>query len=1114
MRYQIKLLLCILFFFLTSEVFAHGKSHKPKSKDVAFGRETHHMNMKMLKALAMSQKPVNKPNVLKKTDYFSTHNQRLSEDKAFVYKLTEPVLLAAPPDALPNAAAGAWSNVFEWDIVAVHATLLPNGKVLVWDATPDDFDGVDLPDRTTITRVRLWDPASRAIQPINYNQSDLFCAGSSHLWDGRVLFTGGDTGKQGINKGDTQSTIYDPYSNTWEKTGDMQAPRWYASVVSLPNGEMLTLGGTNLAPFSKPTNYVYSEVFQFDKTWRALTNVPSAYGDNSTGDYQWLQTKPNGDVIVLGPHTDIQNIKTSGAGQFLFRDKRDQIYRGYGSYALYEHDKALISGGGLPKSFPGEGAVNSAVIINLNDDSVAVTSPMNFPRRQHNLTILADGTVLASGGIKGKENLIDTNVENQIMAAEIWKDGNWTTMSEMKVTRQYHSVALLLTDGSVLHAGGGYCGDCLTANFPNKYDYEIYYPPYLYKAGSEVRIPNSQRLNLYNVPDEINYNEEFKIDLSKNTTIQKAHFIKLGSVTHSQNQGQRLVKTTFQKISNTGYNVKAPLNRNIAPPGHYMLILVDQSGEPSIGKVIKIGQPLLKSGDVVKDKLLQIGKWNYYRVDPNGQKTINVTLSGLTANADVFIEQNFYPDDNSLQDKKTGNTTENLSATGDPQAPWYIGVKGDLGVNYNLTINLNNAGTNTVTVPTVQVAEGNAVNFKLLCYSATAGELMWDYNRDLYSGFDIVVDEQIVETVDQASYYINDFRTKFDFVQNKANIREINFHLTPVLKQGAPDQTRMTYMAEYDDNCGMGTPDPVVTPGPVAPTGNGDIDLEFMQYSRFSGELMWKYDRTVHSGFIVSVNGTELYTLDAGSFYIADIRQEAVFLAGTNNIADINFNVTPLDLAGNRVGAVGPVTEPVITPVIPQVPNVVGGAQTNLTGIVYSQTALELSWDKLAGVNEYTVYANGVVLRAVNGGSLWLEGLIPGTNYTFQLFTNNGAGALVASSNSLTLSLGGPVTPVNPNPGPGVTPVTPQVPNPGGGGDITVTGIVYSQTALELSWEKITGINEYVVYVNGDVLRTVNGSSLWLDKLEPDTNYTFQVYTKNTAGALVPNSNSLTLKTN
>ena len=89
-------------------------------------------------------------------------------------------------------------------------------------------------------------------------------------------------------------------------------------------------------------------------------------------------------------------------------------------------------------------------------------------RRQHNLTVLADGSVLATGGNSSGAGLVD--LDNGVYAAERWNPatGTWTTLAAESVTRQYHSTALLLPDGRVLSSGGGICGTCDAGRLPGQ----------------------------------------------------------------------------------------------------------------------------------------------------------------------------------------------------------------------------------------------------------------------------------------------------------------------------------------------------------------------------------------------------------------------------------------------------------------------------------------------------------------------------------------------------------------------------------------------------------------------------------------------------------------------
>ena len=70
--------------------------------------------------------------------------------------------------------------------------------------------------------------------------------------------------------------------------------------------------------------------------------------------------------------------------------------------------------------------------------------------------------------------------------------------------------------------------------------------------------------------------------------IGKVSWIKLGSATHSYDSGQRLLFLTFTPDGAGRLKIRAPANSKLAPPGYYMLFLVNQAGTPSISRMIRI----------------------------------------------------------------------------------------------------------------------------------------------------------------------------------------------------------------------------------------------------------------------------------------------------------------------------------------------------------------------------------------------------------------------------------------------------------------------------------------------------------------------------------------------
>jgi hypothetical protein len=192
---------------------------------------------------------------------------------------------------------------------------------------------------------------------------------------------------------------------------------------------------------------------------------------------------------------------------------------------------------------------------------------MATARRQHNLTLLPDGKVLATGGSGGGGF---DNQNSPVYPVEMWDPatGTWSTMASITTYRGYHSTALLLPDGRVVSAGGEQTGASA----------EIYSPPYLF---------NGVRPTITSGPSSVKYGNTFFVATPDATAITQVTWIRLGSVTHSFNQNQRLNHLTFAQTTG-GLNITAPANANIAPPGHYMLFLLNSKGVPSIAKIIQI----------------------------------------------------------------------------------------------------------------------------------------------------------------------------------------------------------------------------------------------------------------------------------------------------------------------------------------------------------------------------------------------------------------------------------------------------------------------------------------------------------------------------------------------
>jgi len=213
-------------------------------------------------------------------------------------------------------------------------------------------------------------------------------------------------------------------------------------------------------------------------------------------------------------------------------------------------------------------------VIDLNQAAPAWrwTGSMAYARRHLNLTVLPTGEVLATGGVAGTTfNDISTGVH----AAELWNPatGQWTTLASNTITRGYHATSVLLPDGRVLHAGSGD-----GAGGPDQRNAELFSPPYLFRGA---------RPTITSMPGSAGYGSQFRIETPDAAAITHVSLIRLGAVTHAFDENQRFQRLSFTADA-TGLTAMAPSLRNRAPPGHYMVFILNGADVPSVAKIIRI----------------------------------------------------------------------------------------------------------------------------------------------------------------------------------------------------------------------------------------------------------------------------------------------------------------------------------------------------------------------------------------------------------------------------------------------------------------------------------------------------------------------------------------------
>ncbi|HKB06390.1 MAG TPA: LamG-like jellyroll fold domain-containing protein, partial [Gemmataceae bacterium] len=466
------------------------------------------------------------------------------------------------------ATVGQWSPVMDWPLVAINTVLLQDGRVLMWDGGPNCIGSES---------ARVWDPATNTFTqvPIPYavgQNDDIFCSGQVLLADGRVLVVGGhDCDGPGV--GIKMTNIFDPVTMTWTHGPDMTYARWYPTVTLLPDGKALVVAGSDV---SNTTYIPIPEVY--DPVTNTWTTLPAA--SVTIPNYPFVFVLPDGRLVCAGSDEGIIPTRILDVNTQTWTTVDTQLVDG-GSAVMYEPGKVMKAGSSYQANGSGLSTVPSfptTYAIDMTEASPAwrQTASMNYSRAHHNLTILPDGTVFASGGTT---TLGGADPDTAVYPTEVWSPTTetWSLMASMATPRLYHSTAMLLPDGRVLSAGGGH-------NYTNTvafFSAEIYSPTYLFQGDRPV---------VTSAPGTLEYGSSFFVGTPNAAGIAKVVLIKNGSVTHQVNMDQRYVPLTFTQAAG-GLTVQAPANPNLAPPGYYMLFIVDTNGVPSVAPMVRFAAP-------------------------------------------------------------------------------------------------------------------------------------------------------------------------------------------------------------------------------------------------------------------------------------------------------------------------------------------------------------------------------------------------------------------------------------------------------------------------------------------------------------------------------------------
>ncbi|MGV9243065.1 galactose oxidase-like domain-containing protein [Streptomyces sp. NPDC003710] len=521
----------------------------------------------------------------------------VTTDDYTMEQVADPLPPAQCTGTTDQCANGRWQVLPTQNPVrSMHSVVLDNGKVLLIAGSGNSEENFDAGTFTSA----VYDPSDGSYKVIP-TPKDMFCAGHVQLQDGRVLVLSGNKAYPAVGghgyEGFKDSYVFDPKTETYTKTNDLNDGHWYPSATELGNGDVISFGGLREDSTGSVTTEYWSDR---EQRWQPLWKVNQTW--SYWGLYPSMILMQDGRLFYSGSHVFGNNIPGTGSAIYDYgantvtqipglgnKDERDQS----ASVLLppAQDQRVLTLGGGNIESNPDANRLTDLIdlkqarpsyvagpplpqgTVDLGNGKVAETGGQG--KMYVSAVLLPDGKVLETGG--ALHNRADPVYESSIYDPDA---GTFDPVAADPEARGYHSSAFLLPDGRVMATGDN------PGNGTWNHNVSIYSPPYLFK-GTRPTITSV-------IQEEWTYGTTQRITVDR--PIAKAELIRPAAVTHSSDPNQRFVDLPLT-VDGENVDLNVTSNPNLAPPGWYMLFAVDANGVPSVARWIHLRGPAALGAD-------------------------------------------------------------------------------------------------------------------------------------------------------------------------------------------------------------------------------------------------------------------------------------------------------------------------------------------------------------------------------------------------------------------------------------------------------------------------------------------------------------------------------------
>lgn len=479
---------------------------------------------------------------------------------------------------LYNWKTGQWSALNPLKQGRWYPSLIPlaNGKVVIFSGLK-----IDAPNQINPT-LEIYDPKTEKLQyidlttiknsPFNTKLKDVDGYDSIDLYprvfstaDGRLLITGDEAGIAGVLVPHSSKKSYlmsikdnpDGTSSVSFEVGPDRAEtsKAYGTALQVPNSEdVLLLGGiigTNSINFGRLNNTTKG----FPPGSRVATSLQ-----------RWISPTKSGE----------KNGKWEIVSYFLNKPRANLQ-----AVILPSQQILVVNGGEYPEYKP----VYEPLLMTAAQDEPGgyQTKPMNpakLPRLYHNgALLLPDARVLTIGGNANRA----IREQDGTVHVDILQDDKtyykFAKLADKSGQDKTFNLEEYYQNPQIYFAQG----DAEPFVPAEIWQAEVFSPPYLFKSGSRPKIVKA--------PNQIGYSQSGTISVKNATKDGSLVLVKLGSVTHAFDYGQRLAQLPIENVvlgEESAISFKAPDNKNLYPPGYYMMFYLNDVGKPSHAKMVKL----------------------------------------------------------------------------------------------------------------------------------------------------------------------------------------------------------------------------------------------------------------------------------------------------------------------------------------------------------------------------------------------------------------------------------------------------------------------------------------------------------------------------------------------